>query len=278
MEKSNRTTGKSDFDLLIEHIVEQVAPEQIILFGSRARGDYHEHSDYDLLMIMEKQQDFLEMLGNLYETIRVAGLMSNIDLLAITRDDYESLKYNKGYIYIKIARDGKIVYDSLRKRIKFRNIIPFFLKNIKNLSNKLYSGNSVTLEEKDMSPSFWLEHAEAFLIITNNDKVKEMDCNTSWGFLCYHSHQVIESSLKGLLCLVGIEPDHKHSLVELSEVLANTIEIPCYFLTNIQIISPYGLTGNYPGPGDIFTKETYQHAFKIATDFYEWARTEFTKH
>ena len=36
---------------LVDDIVKEVAPETIYLFGSRARGDHHEQSDIDLLII-----------------------------------------------------------------------------------------------------------------------------------------------------------------------------------------------------------------------------------
>ncbi len=38
-------------DEMVRAIVEEVDPEQVILFGSRARGDTHEHSDVDLIVI-----------------------------------------------------------------------------------------------------------------------------------------------------------------------------------------------------------------------------------
>ena len=36
---------------IVNRIVMEVDPEQIILFGSQARGDTHEHSDVDLIVI-----------------------------------------------------------------------------------------------------------------------------------------------------------------------------------------------------------------------------------
>lgn len=38
-------------DEIVRRIVEAVAPEKIILFGSAARGDTGPHSDVDLLVI-----------------------------------------------------------------------------------------------------------------------------------------------------------------------------------------------------------------------------------
>ena len=38
-------------DGIVRAIVNEVDPEQVILFGSRARGDAREHSDVDLIVI-----------------------------------------------------------------------------------------------------------------------------------------------------------------------------------------------------------------------------------
>ena len=37
---------------LLDRIVPALEPEAVYLFGSRARGDFHEDSDYDLLVIV----------------------------------------------------------------------------------------------------------------------------------------------------------------------------------------------------------------------------------
>ena len=52
----HETTGKavldpSILDDIIRRIVEAAQPEQIILFGSAARGDMNPHSDVDLLVV-----------------------------------------------------------------------------------------------------------------------------------------------------------------------------------------------------------------------------------
>ena len=36
---------------MVKALVEEADPEQVILFGSRARGDSYEHSDVDLVVV-----------------------------------------------------------------------------------------------------------------------------------------------------------------------------------------------------------------------------------
>ncbi len=41
----------TDLDLIIKAIAESISPTKIILFGSRARGDNNEKSDFDLAVL-----------------------------------------------------------------------------------------------------------------------------------------------------------------------------------------------------------------------------------
>jgi predicted nucleotidyltransferase len=45
-------TGR--FERIVDRIKEKFEPEEVILFGSRARGDYLEDSDYDLMVVSKK--------------------------------------------------------------------------------------------------------------------------------------------------------------------------------------------------------------------------------
>ena len=48
---------KKKFQIILPYIKilkEKFKPQKIILFGSRARGDNHKESDYDLLIVAEK--------------------------------------------------------------------------------------------------------------------------------------------------------------------------------------------------------------------------------
>jgi len=47
---------------VIRRIIVEYAPERIILYGSRARGDYHRHSDIDILIIKDTPEPFLRRL------------------------------------------------------------------------------------------------------------------------------------------------------------------------------------------------------------------------
>jgi len=60
IEKADENNKGADRQLLAEckAAIREVVPEaRLILYGSRARGDAHEDSDYDLLVLVDRQVD-----------------------------------------------------------------------------------------------------------------------------------------------------------------------------------------------------------------------------
>ena len=78
-------------------IVDTVNPVQIILFGSRARGDYREDSDYDLMVIVH----------SLYKN----RMPASVDVLVSTTDRYDELANDTGVIYRHVKKEGRVIYD-----------------------------------------------------------------------------------------------------------------------------------------------------------------------
>jgi predicted nucleotidyltransferase len=79
-------TGR--FERIVDRIKEKFEPEEVILFGSRARGDYLEDSDYDLMVVSKKFRgyDFRVRIIKIYELIDVP---INIDVLCYTPEEFE---------------------------------------------------------------------------------------------------------------------------------------------------------------------------------------------
>ncbi|MBI3974589.1 MAG: nucleotidyltransferase domain-containing protein [Chloroflexi bacterium] len=80
----------------------------VVLFGSRARGDAHEASDWDVLVIAEGLPD-----GPLERHFFLNRLLPSeygdaVSLLARTPAEFES---HIASLYLDIALDGQILYD-----------------------------------------------------------------------------------------------------------------------------------------------------------------------
>jgi predicted nucleotidyltransferase len=97
-------------DQIVSLIVSEAAPDQIILFGSYARGDNTEKSDIDLLIVKKGLKKGREITGSLYIAFFDNHIGIPVDLLAIDSDRYEALKDEIGLVYKTIHKEGKVVY------------------------------------------------------------------------------------------------------------------------------------------------------------------------
>jgi len=96
---------------IVDLIVPLVEPDQIVLFGSHARGDNHEHSDVDLLVIKKGLEDEDGTIDKIYYSFLGKNLDVDVDVLAIDYDRYLKINDEIGYIYRTIKREGKVIYE-----------------------------------------------------------------------------------------------------------------------------------------------------------------------
>ena len=82
-------------------------PERIILFGSRARGDADEHSDYDLVVVKRTDRPFVERLQEVAGYL--AGYAGAADVLVYTPDELEQMS-EQGLGWM-IHQEGIVVYE-----------------------------------------------------------------------------------------------------------------------------------------------------------------------
>ncbi len=78
--------------------------EGIILFGSRARGDFNEDSDWDILVVVSEDIDretYRELWYRVYRRLNVP-----IDLIIVPKGKLEELKDSPGFIYYYALREG----------------------------------------------------------------------------------------------------------------------------------------------------------------------------
>jgi predicted nucleotidyltransferase len=100
-------------DRIVPLIVSLVSPDQIVLFGSYARGDNTEKSDIDLLILKKDLKNGREINNLLYEAFFENKIKIPIDLISIDYNKYIKLNNTIGYIYKTIKEQGKILYGTL---------------------------------------------------------------------------------------------------------------------------------------------------------------------
>ena len=93
---------------IIKSTVAQILPHsRIILFGSRARGDDHRDSDYDLLVVIDEKLSPVDKMP--YRTnIRKQLLSQNIfsDILIQSESEIQEKKELPGHIIKSILEEG----------------------------------------------------------------------------------------------------------------------------------------------------------------------------
>ncbi len=88
----------------VERVISEYKPQKIILFGSYARGDYHENSDIDIAVVVDGFSDsFIDGEVNLYRIRR--KILSDIEPILIDENEDKS-----GFLE-HILSYGKTIYD-----------------------------------------------------------------------------------------------------------------------------------------------------------------------
>jgi len=100
-------------DKIIPLIVSLASPDQIILFGSYARGDNTEKSDIDLLILKKGLKNEREINNILYKAFFDNKINVPIDLISIDYNKYIELNNEIGYVYKTIKEQGKVIYGTL---------------------------------------------------------------------------------------------------------------------------------------------------------------------
>ena len=99
-------------DRMIRTIVDEVDPEQVILFGSRARGDAREDSDVDLLVV--ESEPFGAGRSRHSETVRLNRALASTpvarDILVYSRDDIEKWRGSLNHVAARALREGRVLY------------------------------------------------------------------------------------------------------------------------------------------------------------------------
>jgi predicted nucleotidyltransferase len=100
-------------DKIIPIIVSVASPDQIILFGSYARGDNTAKSDIDLLILKKGLKNGRKITGSIYRAFLDNEIGVPVDLLAIDYNRYLELNNEIGYVYKTIKEQGKVIYGSI---------------------------------------------------------------------------------------------------------------------------------------------------------------------
>jgi predicted nucleotidyltransferase len=106
--RKKRVSVPEQIDRMVKRIVKRFHPEQIILFGSQARGDAGPDSDVDLLVVMRVEGSISEK--RLEIRLALPDLPVPVDVIVTTPEDFLWRKDIVGTIEWPATREGKVLY------------------------------------------------------------------------------------------------------------------------------------------------------------------------
>lgn len=94
-------------DEIVRRIVADFSPERIYLFGSRARADHRDESDYDLLVVKRCPHRRIEA-QRIYRAL--AGIGRAKDVVVVTPEDLIEHAATPGFVIGEALSGGRILY------------------------------------------------------------------------------------------------------------------------------------------------------------------------
>ena len=95
--------------LVVERLIRAYQPERIYLFGSIARGDADEDSDYDLMVLVpDDAAPERRGSGLAHQALRGTGIAA--DVLVWTRGNFERRAHVVASLPATVLREGKLLH------------------------------------------------------------------------------------------------------------------------------------------------------------------------
>ena len=98
---------------MVDAIVAEVDPDQVILFGSRARGDARDDSDVDFVVL--ESEPFGEERTKHGEEVRLYSALSKFgvptDVLVYSHEDVDYWRDSLNNVLARALREGRVLYE-----------------------------------------------------------------------------------------------------------------------------------------------------------------------
>lgn len=100
--------GQPVLDEVLRRIVEVAQPDQVILFGSAARGDVGPDSDLDFLVVKKGVAHRRRLAQRIY--LNLFGIPVPVDIIVVTPEDLRAFRGKIGTIIGPALEEGTLVY------------------------------------------------------------------------------------------------------------------------------------------------------------------------
>jgi len=106
---ASSVSSTTTLEKMVDRLVESFHPQRLILFGSRARGEAHEGSDYDLLIIAPSGEPRWRRTVPVYRAL--AGLGVPKDIVWWTPEEVMAWSGVKSHFIHTVLEEGKVLYE-----------------------------------------------------------------------------------------------------------------------------------------------------------------------
>ncbi len=179
-------------------------PMKVVLFGSRARGDYGDESDYDVLVVLSDEADVKGEQAKL--KLAMAKMPVRVQLLVKRWSEYEAMRNITVGLWQNIKAEGIVLYEQSQMRE--------YAKASGNKVCEMKTNQDVakTLLEKAKRDK---ERAKILFSASPSDVER----------IGFNAQQAVEKALKAVLAYHDVHFPRTHDLGELLKLLvANGIE------------------------------------------------------
>ncbi len=179
-------------------VLRETGAEDVILFGSRARGDYREDSDIDLLLIHPLWQD-----SDVREKSRIGwgvaesfyGISIPVDVVGFTPGEFHHLRHSINSVAAIAAEEGFTMNGQPAGNV-YSNGDDDYSNEWTNTGNRCY-------------------HAKSHLYLLRG----AIDLGAASIMIGQQAHQAMEHSIKALISAGGRRYPHHHELLDLESLM-----------------------------------------------------------
>ena len=107
---SERKDRSQLLQTIVEIIIEEANPEQVILFGSRAKGTAQEESDYDFLVVVRGIQNEREISRRIYRALLDRRTGAAVDVIVVDVGTLERHRESSYFVYHQALQEGRVFY------------------------------------------------------------------------------------------------------------------------------------------------------------------------
>lgn len=208
---------------LTETIVSKFAPLRVVLFGSRARGDADESSDYDIMVEFDGEVSIPSLRTSIYDAIHARKLSADIHVRTSKR--FYEMRNDPGYLDWDIAREGRVLFER-------GGAFPL-------------RPSQIVAEPKGGWPS-----AKSWQRMANEDflalEALLVTGAPTWNVLGFHAQQYVEKLLKVLIIRQNLKPERTHKLSGLVAQLLPLLSADPRVVPACDLLDAYYPRSRYP--------------------------------